>query len=186
MQRTHCVSFWLEAINLSACYVTLSERKRRCKEKRKVGSVRLHPSEKGPAQSQVLPTALCAHNLISVFWQGKDLHKLLDANVCFFFFMFAGNVPNCRASSRAWWEEPRRGRCLEGKSRIERGKPEKLLGSCNGLSMWYVCVVFFFTDMLKCVPRVCTFWCGCVFLIDWRRNQFVLKLFLLCKLKKCL
>lgn len=38
-------------------FLTLTERKRRCEEKRKGGSLRLHPSEEGPAQSQVWASA---------------------------------------------------------------------------------------------------------------------------------
>lgn len=56
--------------------------------------------------------------------------------------MFSGNVPSCRANSRAWWEEPRRGRCREGKCRREREKPENLACFCNGLNAKCVCSFF--------------------------------------------
>ncbi len=72
MQK-HCARFFfffffLETLILSVFYfiLNLSERKRRCEEKRKARSLRLHPSEEGPAQPQVLAT----------FVFTVELHKL--------------------------------------------------------------------------------------------------------------
>lgn len=42
------------------------------------------------------------------------------------FYRLTGSVRSCKANSRAWWEEPRRGRCLERRCRRKRGKPEEL------------------------------------------------------------
>lgn len=108
---------------------------------------------------------------------------MLDANVCFNVF-FTGSVPNCRASSRAWWEEPRRGRCLEGKCRREKGKPEKpCLCYITPWTLNALCVGVF-TGILKRTPlmevNVCVSF-------GWTEGEtsFVSKLFLVCKLQKC-
>lgn len=95
-------------------FLTLTERKRRCKEKRKAGSLCVHPSEERPAQPQVRgSTSIQLYWFVGSDWSLK------------FCFTLTGSEPNCTASSRAWWEVPRRGRSLEGKFRRKKGKPEE-------------------------------------------------------------
>lgn len=123
-----------------------------------------------------------AYNLISVFWQGMDLLKMLDAKLeCFSLspFIFAGNVPSCRANSRAWWEGPRRGRCLEGKCRRERGKPKKLF-LCVMDSQCNVCAAFFVFFIFKCARQTYTFWGEVTVFVSFWWTEGINSLFLNC------
>lgn len=56
-----------------------AERKRRCEEKRKAGSLCVHPSEEGPAQSQV-PSALPV-------WSGTWFTQECEAQTCLLLFI---------------------------------------------------------------------------------------------------
>lgn len=89
------------------------------------------------------------------------------------FYVFTGSVPNCRASSRAWWEEPRRGRCLGGKCRRERGKPEDQ-ANIHSMDFKYVCESVrgsVFINILKC--RHTPWMCACLCVIEGDTSLFL-------------
>lgn len=148
-----------------------------------------------PSSTAGAANSSAAYNLLSVFWQGMDLLKMLDAKLeCFSLspslslFLYPQETCQVAGPIQGHGERGPEGGAVWKENAEEKGES---LRSC--LYVWWtlnamcvcVCSVFFFFNPKVCKTIVHVLrWGDCfrVFLMDWGQKQFIFQLFLPLKL----